>query len=143
VTVKLPIGSALFLRLAAGNHAPGCRHRDVVGDEAVVSVAKQLNRKQDGSLWLEGIQMTARQISYLPTDQLSRKRLDRLRTGDYLGIYSPQPGLDVSHTGIVIRESGRVWLRDASSQADLRRVVESELPEYLVGKPAVVVYRSR
>lgn len=114
-----------------------------VGQGRAVTVSKQLNRKRDGSPWLAGIPVTSRQIDYIPAAQVDREVIDALHTGDYLGIFSKFPGLDVSHTGIIIKAGDRTVLRHASSQDHLRKVVDSDLLDYLEDKPGVVVYRSR
>ncbi|MDT8421245.1 MAG: DUF1460 domain-containing protein [Desulfuromonadales bacterium] len=115
----------------------------VVGGERALTVRKELNRKQDGRFWLEGIPVVVRDVSFIPSARVDSDVLDALQTGDYLGIYSEQPGLDVSHTGIIIRTSGSVLFRHASSRKGVRRVVDSELHEYLQGKPGILVYRPR
>lgn len=114
-----------------------------IGQGRAVTVSKQLNRKQDGSLWLVGIPVALRQIDYIPVVQVDRQLVDALRTGDYVGIFSELPGLDVSHTGIIIKAGGRTVLRHASSQDRLRKVVDSDLLDYLEGKPGMVIYRPR
>lgn len=115
----------------------------VVAGGRAVTVRKQLNRKQDGSFWLAGIPVVARELSFLPTARIDREVLGTLQTGDYIGIYSELPGLDVSHTGIIIRGSESVFLRHASSREGVRRVEDTDLREYLQGKPGILIYRPR
>lgn len=112
-----------------------------LGAEAALTVVKRLNLKQDGSHWLPGIPVTRREISYIPSEKLNRELLAALQGGDYLGIYTDQAGLDVSHTGLLVKEGDRLLLRHASSRPGLRRVVDVDLLEYLRGKPGLVVYR--
>jgi hypothetical protein len=64
-----------------------------------------------------------------------------LRTGDYIGIYAPADGLDVSHAGICIRRESRILLRHASSLA--REVIDQDFSPYIEGKPGIVVLRPR
>ena len=59
--------------------------------------------------------------------------LQKLKTGDYAGIYSPMQGLDVSHVGIIIRDKDTFFLRHASSDRRFRKVVDQELQEYISG----------
>ena len=47
-----------------------------------------------------------------------------MRTGDYIGIYTPAEGLDVSHVGICIRRENRILLRHASSIA--QKVIDQD-----------------
>jgi hypothetical protein len=118
--------------------------RDVtalVGGEGVRRVAKQLNRKKDGTLYLPGYPVNKRELAYIPPEAVDASVLARLRSGDYVGIYSPLPGLDVSHTGIVVNREGKVFLRHASSKSHLKKVADEELISYLGGKKGLVVYR--
>lgn len=103
---------------------------------------KQLNRKKDGSEYIPGLGIHPRKINYLPTKAINEQVLSRLKTGDYIGIYSPLDGLDVSHVGIVVHHDGQVWLRNASSLAANRKVVDSPLMEYIHSKPGIVVLRA-
>jgi hypothetical protein len=118
--------------------------RDVtaqVGGKGVRRVEKLLNKKEDGTLYLPGYPVQSRELAYIPPEAVDAAVLARLQTGDYLGIYSPRPGLDVTHVGIVVKREGKVYLRHASSQAQLKKVVDQELTAYLGGKKGLVVYR--
>lgn len=112
-----------------------------VGGKSTVSVTKFLNERKDGTKYLNGIPVVIRKVMYIPSAQLSKSVTDKLMTGDYVGIYSNEDGLDVSHTGILIRKGGKVYLRNASSRKDTRRVLDEELLVYLKDKPGIVVYR--
>lgn len=107
-----------------------------------VVVDKQLNRKPDGSEYIPGLGIRSRKINYIPGKAISQQVLDRLKNGDYVGVYSPLDGLDVSHVGIVIRHNGQVWFRNASSLAANRKVVDSPFLEYMRPKPGIVVLRA-
>lgn len=106
----------------------------------VVTVTKYLNQKADGSLYLPGISVKKRRISYLPSTALP-SALPLLKTGDLIGIYSGLPGLDVSHTGFAIWRSGQLFFRNASSLKRNRCVVDTPLNEYVHGKIGLVVLR--
>lgn len=112
-----------------------------VGQGRAETVVKQLNLRNDGALWLPGLPVVRRSISYIPASRIGPQLLADLHSGDYLGIYSEQAGLDVSHVGLVVREQGRLLLRHASSLERYRRVVDVDLAEYLRDKPGLVVYR--
>lgn len=114
-----------------------------IGQGKELSVNKKLNLRQDGTLWVAGIPVTQRRITYIPSAEIDLRLASALRNGDYLGVFSDLPGLDVTHTGIVIKTERELWLRHASSQDRLRRVVDSDLLEYLQGKPGILVYRGR
>jgi hypothetical protein len=119
--------------------------RDVtamVGGEGVRRVEKQLNRKNDGTLYLPGYPVKRREMAYIPPEAVDEAVIARLQSGDYVGIYSPLPGLDVSHTGIVVKREGKVFLRHASSTSHLKKVTDEELTSYLGGKKGLVVYRA-
>ena len=118
--------------------------RDVtgeVGQGSAVAVVKQLNRKEDGTLWLPGLAVTPREILYIPTSKVDAKLLSGLQPGDYVGLYSEHAGLDVSHTGLIVVNKGKIMLRHASSRSGVGRVVDEDLFAYLQGKPGLVVYR--
>jgi len=120
------------------------RLRDVtaeIGGARARRVTKQLNLAADGGTLLAGLPVRQRSVTYLPTALLDAGLLARLQPGDYLGIYSDQPGLDVSHVGILVRDGGRLWLRHASTRAGA--VIDSDLRDYLVGRPGLVVLRAR
>jgi hypothetical protein len=118
--------------------------RDVteeVGGEKTKTVEKVLNKKEDGTYFLPGISVKQRQIKYIPSYAIDEEVIGRLRTGDYVGIYSDIQGLDVSHTGIIIKDGDRVYLRHASSREGNRRVVDEDLIDYISNKPGLIVLR--
>jgi hypothetical protein len=126
--------------------APGSRVIDVtseLGGSHTRQTLKKLNRKADGSRFLAGVAVQERPIRYIPLKALDSAVLARLNSGDYLGIYTPEAGLDVTHVGIVVRREGRLLLRHASSHREVERVVDSDLPAYLAGKSGIVVLRPR
>ena len=110
-----------------------------IGGAATAMVTKELNRKTDGSLWLAGLATVKREISYIPSRQINPSVLRKIKTGDYLGVYSDKDGLDVSHTGIAVRKDGVVYLRHASSLHG--KVLDEELAAYMENKPGLLVYR--
>lgn len=112
-----------------------------VGQGRAQRVSKQLNSKSDGTLWLAGIAATPRDIIFIPTREIDTLVLSALQPGDYIGIYSDNAGLDVSHTGLIVKDRGRTMLRHASSRTGIERVVDEDLLEYLRGKHGLVVYR--
>ncbi len=112
-----------------------------IGKGMAKKVQKTLNRKEDGTLFLNGIEPVNRTIAYIPTDKIDEAMLQRLRTGDYAGIYSDSAGLDVSHVGIIIRSGGSLFLRHASSSTALRKIVDQDFMEYMKNKPGLIVLR--
>ena len=112
-----------------------------IGGEKAIGVSKNLNRKKDGTYYLPGIPVINRTIHYIPSPALDNVVMSKLQTGDYAGIYTDKEGLDVSHTGIIIKKGGEVYLRHASSKEKNRKVVDEELGEYMQNKPGLVIYR--
>ncbi len=126
-------GNALFAPL-----------RDVtsqVGGRGVLWVEKQLNQKTDGTLYLPGYPARRQVIAFIPPEVIDESVLARLQNGDYVGIYSPYPGLDVSHTGIVVKNGEKTFLRHASSRFWRKKVIDEELLPYLGRKKGLIVYR--
>lgn len=112
-----------------------------IGGDKAVSVKKMLNVKKDGTKYLPGIPANEREFYYLPSGAIDEEYVSKLNTGDYVGIYTELPGLDVTHTGIVIKKDGRTFLRHASSRKANYRVVDEDLLEYMQNKPGLVVFR--
>lgn len=113
-----------------------------VGGIHVLRVEKTLNQKQDSSLFLPGYPTKKKGVTFIPAEALNLSLFSRLRSGDYIGIYSPSPGLDVSHTGIIVKQGEKIIFRHASSRDSLRKVVDEELASYLGGKKGIIVYRA-
>ena len=113
-----------------------------VGQGRAQNMSKQLNRKSDGTLWLPEIPVTPREIIFIPSGKIDTKVLSRLQSGDYVGIFSTHAGLDVTHTGLIVKSKDNIMLRHASSRSSVKRVVDEDLLDYLQGKPGLVVYRA-
>jgi len=107
---------------------------------AVAFVDKELNRGAGGEAVLPEVSLRARQLAYLPTAAIGPEILAKLQAGDYLGLYSDEPWLDVSHVGILVVKSGQLYLRHASSRSAMA-VVDSPLLDYLAGKPGIIILR--
>ncbi|QJY41025.1 DUF1460 domain-containing protein [Vibrio cholerae] len=56
-----------------------------------------------------------RMVTYIPRDKITQSVLDNLQNGDLVGVYSPKIGLDVTHTGIIVKENNQILYRNASS----------------------------
>ena len=114
-----------------------------IGGAAAVLVRKKLNEKEDGTSILQGIQAVTRQISYIPSGVIDSGIIKNLRTGDYIGIFSPMQGLDVSHAGIMVRQNETAYLRHASSHPQNRQVIDQDFRNYIAGVPGIIVYRPK
>ena len=114
-----------------------------IGGGKVKSIAKILNLKEDGRPLLPGVGSPHRTMNYIPSEDTDSSVLQRLKTGDYAGIYSSMRGLDVSHVGIIIRDRDTFSLRHASSDRGCRKVVDQGLQEYISGTPGLVILRPR
>lgn len=109
----------------------------------VVRTTKTLNRKDDGSLWLPGIPVTPRTITWIPTARVTDQVLAGIQDGDLIGIYTPKAGLDVTHSGIAVYKNGQLFFRNASFLARNMKVVDTPLRTYLRHYPGIVVLRPR
>ena len=102
---------------------------------------KNLNQKDSGAVYLPGIAVASRAISYIPSDRVDNSVLGRLRTGDYVGAYAEDGGLDVTHVGIFVDTPDGPVLRNASSLTADNKVVDSPLRDYVRTVPGIVVLR--
>ncbi|HBV90730.1 MAG TPA: DUF1460 domain-containing protein [Pantoea sp.] len=107
-----------------------------------VTVVKQLNRQASGKERLPGLGVIPRRITYIPARAITPKVLKQIQTGDYIGVYTPAQGLDVSHAGIAVRHDGKWWFRNASSLAANRKVVDVPFREYMQSKSGIIVLRA-
>ncbi len=146
--VRYTNGEVTFLQrhhfFSAWGNVPLAPLRDVtsqVGGSKTRWVVKQLNQKGDGTLYLAGYPVKKQVIAFIPPEIIDLSILDKLHSGDYIGIYSPLPGLDVSHTGIIIRKKGEIFLRHASSKRWRNQVRDEKLLPYLGEKKGLIVYR--
>jgi hypothetical protein len=127
-----------------------------IGAQKTKSITKILNQKEDGTYFLEGIYPREREIKYIPSDAIDDSVMDKMKTGDYAGIYSEIRGLDISHVGIIIKDresiypvrkkvpakpSNRVYLRHASSEKKHRKVINQDFKGYISNKPGLIVLR--
>ena len=119
-----------------------------IGGQKTKSMAKTLNKREDGTFFLPGIPVTQRIIKYIPsrgvespTGVIDDSIINKLKTGDYIGIYSEKQGLDVSHAGITIKDKNSIYFRHASLKQ--RKVVDDDLREYISDKPGVVILRPK
>ena len=112
-----------------------------VGRLKTKKILKILNRNEDGSYFLPGIAPVEREISYIPSPAIDGPFLEKIRTGDYIGIYSHAAGLDVSHVGVFISEGGKSYLRHTSSQPEFRKVIDQDFQEYIQNKPGIIIFR--
>lgn len=108
---------------------------------AAVTSTKQLNRKDSGGVYLPGLPVVARSVSHIPSESVDSEVIDGLRTGDYIGAYAPDGGLDVTHVGIFIATPDGPVFRHASSQSATYQVVDEPLTGYLQTVPGIVVLR--
>lgn len=112
-----------------------------IGGAKTKTVRKLLNAKGDGTSYLPGIPHRERTIEYIPACAIDDEMITQLKTGDYIGMYSVLPGLDVSHVGILADYSGKIHLRHASSLAKCRRVCDQDFVSYVADKPGIVILR--
>lgn len=113
---------------------------DTLGADAV-RITKNLNDKGSGAVYLPGIPVVAREITYLPASAVDDTVVRGLHTGDYLGAYAVDDGLDVTHVGIFVNTPDGPVFRNASSLPADNKVVDTPLSDYLATVPGIVVLR--
>ncbi|KUH83844.1 lytic transglycosylase [Mycobacterium sp. GA-1999] len=106
-----------------------------------VQVQKNLNQKDSGGVYLPGLPVVPRTVSYIPSAQVDGGVLSQLNTGDYIGSYAEDGGLDVTHVGIFIDAPNGPVVRNASSLDADEKVVDTPLQDYLRNVPGVVILR--
>ena len=89
---------------------------------------------------MSGLKLKKRTISFIPTSELNTDLLYKLRTGDYIGIYTDIPGLDVTHVGIIIKKD-KLYFRHANIRKGSEKVVDTDFMEYIDSRPGIVVLR--
>lgn len=105
-------------------------------------VVKSLNERADGETFIPDLEVQEREIDYIPSEYIDECLMSNLQTGDYIGIFTNIDGLDVTHTGIFIRdEDGNCFFRHASSTSDNDAVVDTPFLEYMASVPGIMVYR--
>nr|CRL71522.1 transglycosylase [Mycolicibacterium malmesburyense] len=116
---------------------------DVTADLSpnAVAVQKNLNEKDSGGVYLPGLPVVPRTVSYIPSEQFDDGVVSGLRTGDYIGAYAEDGGLDVTHVGIFVDTPSGPVLRNASSLPGDNKVVDTPLFDYLRTVPGAVVLR--
>lgn len=114
---------------------------DKVGERKARNIIKRLNDRGNGKYFLPGIPPKVQEIRYIPFDSIDNIVLNNLKTGDYAGIYSKLKGLDVSHTGIIIKKDNITFLRHASYV--IGKVADEDLKKYISEKNGLVVLRPK
>jgi len=112
-----------------------------VGGDNVFFTEKILNIKEDGTYILKGIEPHLKTIFFIPPCHIKTCALPYIQTGDYCGIYSESPGLDVSHVGIIIKTPDEIFFRHASSNEKHKKVIDEKFIDYIEKKSGVVILR--
>jgi len=112
-----------------------------VGGGYTLKINKFINLREDNTNFVSGVPVKKRNINYIPKNCIDRRILERLKTGDYIGIYSELEGLDVSHVGIFISKDGEYRFRHASSKIGIRKVIDQDFLEYINNKPGIIILR--
>lgn len=114
--------------------------KDVTKDLGGIRLVKTINfmsthpesyrQLRENPAFLEAVreqekEITGREKYYLPK-QLVAETEEKIASGDILGITTDIPGLDVSHTGIAVRQDNRLHLLHAPSEG--KKVEISALP---------------
>ncbi len=112
----------------------------LVGQEASLQALKKLNDGATKTL-LPDIPISERVVNYIPANKINTEILHRLKNGDYIGIYSDRPGLDVNHVGILIHKPTGVYFRHADSDAPNRKVVDVNFEHFFKRQRGFMVFR--
>jgi hypothetical protein len=104
---------------------------------------KTLNLSGKNKLFLKGIKTKKIKINYIDSKDLTKEIVNKLRTGDYIGIYTPIEGLDVTHVGIFIKKEGKAYLRHASSKKQFLKVVDEPFESYIKNTPGFIALRKK
>ena len=125
------------------SHLPPLNATDVTGaiSPNAVTVTKNLNQTADGGKYFPSLDITTRDITYIPAKAVNNAVIRRLKNGDFIGIYTSEAGMDVTHTGIFVMTDNGPMLRNASSRAANRKVVDSPFLAYIRRTPGIVVLR--
>ncbi|MEA9389194.1 DUF1460 domain-containing protein [Acerihabitans sp. TG2] len=109
---------------------------------SAITILKTLNQTANGGKIFPSLGVETRAVSYIPAKAVSSAVIGRLKSGDFIGIYTPTAGMDVTHTGIFIMTDRGPVLRNASSRAGYRKVVDSPFLAYIRKTPGIVVLRA-
>ncbi|PIT69860.1 DUF1460 domain-containing protein [Bartonella tribocorum] len=107
-----------------------------------VSIEKYLNKKADGGSYLPGLPVVKRTVTYIPSNFINEEVISRLKSGDFIGIYTKLAGLDVTHVGFFIMTDKGPMLRNASSRKENEKVVDSPFMDYVAKTPGIIVLRA-
>ncbi|MFJ4655625.1 DUF1460 domain-containing protein [Nocardia sp. NPDC088792] len=123
-------------------NTPRVAATDITGtlSSSAVVLTKQLNAKADGGNYLPGIPVVARNITYIPANAVNDAVISQLHTGDYIGAYADEPGLDVTHVGIFVQTANGPVFRNASSLSAYQ-VVDTPFSQYVATTPGILVLR--
>jgi hypothetical protein len=116
---------------------------EIAGRDKTSHIVRQLNGADGDTVYIRGIAPFERRLSCIPAAGIDQAVINRLRTGDYIGIWSLQPGLDVSHVGICIKQGPAAVLRHAASRPDIRKVIDEDLYAYVGNSPGIIVIRPK
>ncbi len=107
-----------------------------------VSVEKYLNKKADDRRYLPGLPVVKRTITYIPSNFINEEVISRLKSGDFIGIYTKLAGLDVTHVSFFIMTDKGPMLRHAPSHKENEKVVDTPFMDYVAKTPGIVVLRA-
>lgn len=108
---------------------------------AAVQTGKNLNAKDVGGMYLPGLPVVPRAVTYIPSASVDADVLSRLRDGDYVGAYATDGGLDVTHVGVFVNGPDGPVFRNASSLSQYGQVVDQPFLGYVQTVPGIVVLR--
>lgn len=97
---------------------------------------KHIKLLNNNEKYLKEIATIKREIYYIVPKNID---ISKIKSGDYIGIYSKRNDLDVTHTGILIKQNNKLYIRHASSLK--KKIIDSDYFEYTKEKIGVIIYR--
>lgn len=122
---------------------------DLVKDLDSVSPIKakdvvNINQGAKGE-YIPNLGVRERDVYYISRDNVNDENLNFVITGDYVGFRREIAGLDVTHTGMLVKKNDGIYVRHASSSKSTRKVVDQKLTDYLninTGVKGILILRS-
>jgi len=106
-----------------------------------VTVEKLINRKSASESWLKNVPQTMRMVTFLPTEKIDKNTIEMFQTGDYIGSFSESDGLDVTHTGIFIRNKNGIFYRNATTKDGHNDIADYPFEKYIKEVKGIIIYR--
>jgi len=108
-----------------------------------LTIKKTLNKKENGEYYFPDLPCIQRDITYIPGQFIDNQLLKKMQPGDFIGVYNPRAGQDVSYVGIYVPTDNGPMFRHLSTAAGMRRVVDTPFLASLSQTPGIIILRSQ